>query len=143
MLDSAEQRFTEAMRTWRGARSPQGVAVATSNLGELRMAQGRVDEARELLEEAERLALDLGLEDILARGQVGLAEAFEAVGRHVEAWERATAALQRTYDSSLVRRARAVRAETLEATGSLERANEERELAVSLDGAVEKGPTRG
>lgn len=134
MLDSAEQRFTEALRTWRGARSPQGVVEATINLGELRVAQGRVQEARELLEEAERLALDLGLDDILARGQVSLAEAYQAVGRHVEAWERATDALQRTTVSALLRRARSVRADALEATGSIERAVDERELAVSLGG---------
>jgi tetratricopeptide (TPR) repeat protein len=142
MLDSAEQRFTEALRTWRGARSPQGVAEATTNLGELRIAQGRVEEAKELLEEAERLALDLGLDDILARGQVALAEAYEAVGRHVEAWERATVALQRTTVSSLARRARSVRAEALEATGSIERAVGERELALSLGGPPRQDSTR-
>ena len=134
MLDSAEQRFSEALRTWRGARSPQGVAEATTNLGELRMAQGRVQEATELLEEAERLALELGLDDILARGQISLAEAYQAVGRHVEAWERATDALHRTTASDLVRRARSARADALEATGSIERAVDERELALSLGG---------
>ncbi len=137
MFDSAEQRFTEALRNWRGARSPQGVAEATTNLGELRMTQGRDEEARELLEEAERLAVDLGLDDILARGQVALAEAYVAVGRYVEAWERATCALQHTPLSSLERRARSARAKALEATGSAERAINERELALSLDGPPE------
>ncbi len=142
MLDSAEQRFTEALRTWRGARSPQGVVEATTNLGELRVAQGRVHEARELLEEAERLALDLGLDDILARAQVSLAEAYQGVGRHVEAWERATDALQRTTVSDLERRARAVRADALEATGSIERALDERGLALSLGGPSPPDSTR-
>lgn len=98
------------------------------------MTQGRIEEGTELLEEAERLALDLGLDDILARGQVALAEAYEAVGRHVEAWERATCALQRATATSLARRARSVRAEALEATGSIERAVDERELSLSLGG---------
>lgn len=142
MLDSAEQRFTEALRNWRGARSPQGVAEATINLGELRIAQGRDEEARELLEDAERLAFDLGLDDILARGQVALAEAYMAVGRYVEAWERATGALQRTPVSSLASRARSARAEALEATGSTERASIERELALSLGGPPGSDSTR-
>lgn len=142
LLDSAEQRFTEALRAWRGARSPQGVAQATVNLGELRMAQGRVEEARELLEEGERLALDLGLEDILARGQVALAGAYEMVGRHVEAWERASEVLQRTTIPSLASHARSIRAEALEATGSRERASNERELAISLDRTTNTGSTR-
>jgi predicted ATPase/class 3 adenylate cyclase len=133
MSDSAEQRFTEALRTWRGARAPQGVAQATTNLGELRITQGLTEEAIELLEEAERLALDLGLEDVQARGQVALAQAYQSVERHVEAWERATAALQLGIAAPLASRARSIRATALEATGSKKRAEEERELALSLE----------
>lgn len=133
VLDSAEQRFTESLRIWRGARAPQGVAQATTNLGELRVTQGRTEEAIELLEEAERLALDLGLEDLQARGQVALAQAYQSVERHVEAWERATAALQLGIAAPLGSQARSIRATALEATGSKKRAEEERDLALILE----------
>jgi class 3 adenylate cyclase/tetratricopeptide (TPR) repeat protein len=135
MVESAEARFTEALRVWRGARSPEGVVSATGNLGGIRLSQGRVSEAIELLEEAEVLARDLGSEITLAQTQLALAEAYLAGERFVEAWERATAALEAVAEPELEHRARAVRASALEATGSRERAERERQLAAAGAGS--------
>lgn len=127
MVDSAEERFADALRVWRGARSPEGVAAAISNLGSVRFEQGRYADAIELLEEAERLTQDIGAP--LAGAQLTLAEAFLAEGRFVEAWERATSALVGLDREDFVVRARSVRAATLEATGSFERARREGDQA--------------
>lgn len=135
MEESAEAHFAEALRVWRGARSPEGVVAATSNLGDLRLGQGRIPEAIDLLEEAESLARDLGSEHTLAQVRLPLAEAYLADERYVEAWERATAALEVGTDPEVERRARAIRASALDATGSQERAEHERRLAAGEAGS--------
>jgi class 3 adenylate cyclase/tetratricopeptide (TPR) repeat protein len=135
MEESAEARFAEALRVWRGARSPEGVVAATTNLGGVRLRQGRIPEAIGLLEEAEVLALDLGSEHALTQARLALSEAYLADKRYVEAWERATAAIEAGPDPEIERRARAVRASALGATGSQERADHERRLAVDNAGS--------
>lgn len=130
--DAARARFTEALRTWRGARSPGGVAEATLHLGVTALRQERPDEAVTLLEEALALALRIGAEQLRDEIHLPLAEALLAVHRYVEAWDAASHVLD-TGDASDIGTARRLRGEALLRTGGVARARAE--LAAAIDAA--------
>ncbi len=133
--EQAAARFAEALRIWRGARSPQGVVEATHNLGLVALGAGDVDEACRRLEEAADQAHQIGSTALLARIRSPLAEALLARGRYIESWEAASRALGDEDDGmeargrSLLRR---VRGEALLRTNSPSRALSELEMARKL-----------
>jgi tetratricopeptide (TPR) repeat protein len=137
MPDQAERRFTDALRTWRGARSPEGIAVATANLGSLHLSRGDVTGGVEKLEEAHALADAIGAESLLNTTGLLLAETYLRLGRSVEAWKMATEILDSGGDTSTVVRARRLRAQALSATGGASRARAE--LTEALDLADRSG----
>ena len=137
MLDRAERRFTDALRTWRGARSPEGISVATANLGSLRLSRDDLDGAVEKLEEAHALADAIGAESLLHTTGLLLAEVYVRLGRWVEAWKMATEILDSGGDSLAIVRARRLRAQALSATGGDARAWTE--LTEALDLADRSG----
>jgi class 3 adenylate cyclase/tetratricopeptide (TPR) repeat protein len=127
----AHDRFAEALRTWRGARSPRGVAEATHNLGVAALRGGDADQAISLLDEAADLATRIGAEGLHRQIQLPLAEALLARGRYVEAWEAAGRALGAA-DAHLTGRAHRLRGEALLRTGGTARARVELTTAVAL-----------
>lgn len=128
----AESRFSDALRTWRGARSPEGIAVATTNLGALQLASGQSGAVLEWLEEAQAQAEHIGAEHLLPRTRLLLAEAYLGVGRWVEAWDSATRAMDGATEVSQRIEARRLRAHALAATGGGARAEVELATARSL-----------
>ena len=135
-LAEAEGHFSEALRTWRGARSPEGIATASLNLGTLRLETGDVAGAMERLEEAVSRAGSIGAEAILTRARAALAEAFVRAARWVEAWESATDALLVASDPIVAGRCHRVRAAALAATGGGSRAEDELRQADELERSV-------
>jgi class 3 adenylate cyclase/tetratricopeptide (TPR) repeat protein len=127
----AHDRFAEALRIWRGARSPRGIAEATHNLGVAALRGGDADEAIVLLDEAADLAMRIGAEGLHQRIQLPLAEALLARGRYVEAWEAASRVLGAA-DAHLVGRGHRLRGEALLCTGGTARARAELTTAVAL-----------
>src|SRR5690606_7741886 len=99
--------------------------LAATNLGELYLRRELAAEALEWLEEALRRAGELGTDHPVATTQVPLAEAFVQLGRHVEAWEAATLALENGAAPELRSRAHRARAAALAATGGRARAEQE------------------
>src|SRR5690606_15710904 len=127
--DRAEGRFSEALRTWRGARSPEGVIGAATNLARVHLRRDRPDLALESLVEAGDLADRIGADSLLPAVQLLQAEAYASLSRWVEAWEAATTALHGSLEKDDHIRALNLRADALEATGSQARAEQEREQA--------------
>lgn len=121
--------FSDALRMWRGTRSPEGVAVATSNLGAAWLDQGRPQEALSHLEESRQVASAIGAAKILTVTKLRLARVLASLGRWVEAWEAATDVLGGDAGPDLVATARKVRAQALAATGGNARAKLELEAA--------------
>jgi tetratricopeptide (TPR) repeat protein len=130
----ARQRFTEALRMWRGARAPEGVALATRNLGVIALREGDADEACRRLEEAAELAETNRLDGLRVAISLPLARALLRLGRFVEAWDTATRVLDETANLSATDAAQAheLRAEALRATGGTRRAEIELERARGL-----------
>lgn len=131
LIDRAERHFTEALRTWRGARSPEGIVVAATNLGALQIARDDAEGALTWLGEAEERAGEIGAEHLLPSCRLLQAEAYLRLGRWVEAWDAATRALDNTVETSQRAAAHSLRAQALSATGGDVRA--ERELAEAED----------
>lgn len=127
--ERAGKRFGEALRIWRGARSPEGVALASGNLGWLRMTEGDNDEALARLEDAEEAALSIGAESLLPDTRLRLAESYGKLGRHVESWDMATWVLHNSADPPRQVMAHRLRAASLTATGGFPRATAELERA--------------
>ncbi|HSK98253.1 MAG TPA: tetratricopeptide repeat protein, partial [Euzebyales bacterium] len=136
----AHDRFAEALRIWRGARSPRGVAEATHNLGVVALRGGDADAAIAQLDEAADLAMRIGAEGLHQRIQLPLADALLARGRYVEAWEAAGRVLGAA-DAVLVGRGHRLRGEALLCTGGTARARAELARAVAL--AEASGDTEG
>lgn len=136
----AHERFTEALRAWRGARSPRGVAEATHNLGVAALHDRDVAEAVRLLHEAAELAERIGAEALSDEIRLPLAEALLASGRYVEAWDAAGRAVH-SVDSAAAGRAHRIRAEALMRTGGTARACTELTTAIALADAA--GDTTG
>jgi class 3 adenylate cyclase/tetratricopeptide (TPR) repeat protein len=134
-VDEAESRFSEALRTWRGARSPEGIAVASANLANVYLARDDPASALGRLEEAERRAVEIGADHLLPVILVRQAQAFIRLQRWVEAWDAATRALTHPSDVELLATAHELRAMALAATGSEERAQRELSESRSLLGA--------
>ncbi|MEX1271884.1 MAG: tetratricopeptide repeat protein, partial [Acidimicrobiia bacterium] len=132
MVDDAHPRFAEALRTWRGARSPEGIAVATTNLGTLELARNHPADALVWLEEAEQTAHEIGAERLLASAWLHQAQAYLRMDRWVEAWDHATRVLDIAADASQQAAARKLRASALSATGGKDRAEQELAQAVIL-----------
>ena len=137
-LDQAEparERFAHALRMWRGARAPEGVALATRNLGAVALRAGDADQARRRLLEAAQLATAHGLDSLRVRIWLPLAQAYVALGRYVEAWEAATWVLDCAPDLDPTDAATAhrLRSETLRCTGGDQRASEELTRARSYE----------
>lgn len=122
--DDAHARFTEALRAWRGARAPRGVAEATRNLGIVALRDGRYAEAVNLLEEAADLAARVGDDTLVDQIQLPLAEALLASARYVEAWDAASRALGAA-GTDVAGTAHRLRGEALLRTGGLVRARAE------------------
>jgi tetratricopeptide (TPR) repeat protein len=131
----AHDRFAEALRTWRGARSPRGVAEATHNLGVVALRGGDPEQALGLLDEAAELALRIGAERLHQRIQLPLAEALLVSGRYVEAWDAAGRVVDAA-DPQLAARAHRLRANALLCTGGTARARAELTTAVALADAA-------
>ena len=136
MVDEAERHFTEALRTWRGARSPEGIVVAVTNLGALELARHYPSAALAWLDEAERTANEIGAEHLLPFAWLRQAEAYLRLDRWVEAWDHATRALDTTSDATHQAVARKLRATALSATGGKDRAEHE----LSQAAVLEEGP---
>ncbi|HEX2152592.1 MAG TPA: adenylate/guanylate cyclase domain-containing protein [Acidimicrobiia bacterium] len=132
MVDPAERRFAEALRAWRGARSPEGVVVAATNLARVALAREDAAEALARLEEAEHRAADIGAEHLLPSVRLLEGEAHLALGRWVEAWDAATRALEVGGESAQRAAAHEIRARALSATGGETRAEHERAAASQL-----------
>jgi tetratricopeptide (TPR) repeat protein len=128
--DDAHARFTEALRAWRGARAPRGVAEATRNLGVVALRGGRHAEAVQLLEEATDLAARVGADTLVDQTQLPLAEALLASSRYVEAWDAASRVLGAA-GADAAGTARRLRGEALLRTGGIVRARVE--LASALE----------
>ncbi|CAN5891657.1 adenylate/guanylate cyclase domain-containing protein [soil metagenome] len=126
----ARERFSEALRTWRGARSPRGVAEATRNLGVVALRDGAHTDALRLLGEAAELAGRIRAGALIDEVQLPLAETLLALGRYVEAWDAASRVLD-TGDAEATGNARRLRGEALLRTGGIERAKVE--LAAALE----------
>lgn len=137
----AHARFTEALRVWRGARSPRGVAEATLNLGVVALHGGDHAEAVQLLEEAAALAVGIGAETLRDEIQLPLAEALLALERYVEAWDAATQAL-RTAEDHLEATAHRLRGAALLRTGGVTRARAELTLALQASDGAEADAAR-
>jgi class 3 adenylate cyclase/tetratricopeptide (TPR) repeat protein len=133
-VDEAAPHFTDALRTWRGARSPEGIVVAATNLGALELARDNPTSALTWLEEAEHTAREIGAEQLISSARLHQAEAYVRLGRWVEAWDHATGALDTTVDSSQQAAARRLRAAALSATGGTDRAEDELAQAAVLEG---------
>lgn len=133
MIDEAEPHFSEALRTWRGARSPEGIVVAATNLGALELARQDPTAALTWLEEAEHTAEEIGAEHLLPAARLHQAEAYLRLDRWVEAWDHATRALDYTSDASQQATARKLRADALSATGGKDRAGHELAQAALLE----------
>lgn len=134
-VDEAAERFSQALRAWRGARSLPGVALALSNIGATALLSNDPEEAIRRLQEALDCAVEVGADGLLARTRVLLGEALLESGRLVEAWEAATMALAAGGDLGPAGRGRAheCRACALERTGGTRRAAIEH--AAALDAA--------
>ena len=128
--DDAHARFTEALRAWRGARAPVGVAEATGNLGVAALRRGRPTEAVRLLEEAADLAGRVGADALGDRILLPLAEALLASSRYVEAWDAASRVLASS-GTDVAGTAHRLRGEALLRTGGTARARAE--LAAALE----------
>ncbi|MBW3606264.1 MAG: AAA family ATPase [Actinobacteria bacterium] len=134
-VDAAHARFTAALRAWRGARSPRGIAEATRNLGIVELRRGRDAHAVELLEEADAVAVQVGAEALHDEILVPLAESLARSGRYVEAWEVATRALA-VADPRTVGAARRLRGTALLRTGGVTRARDELTMATAAAAAA-------
>lgn len=133
LVEAAHRRFVEALRTWRGARSPEGIAVASRNLGLVSLQRGDTEGAIRHLEESQQTAAAIGAESLLPDTRLALSRALMAVGRTVEAWEAATLVIEAEGAGPGVRvAARRLRAEAVTATGGAERARAELARALEL-----------
>jgi tetratricopeptide (TPR) repeat protein len=128
--DDARAHFTEALRAWRGARAPVGVAEATCNLGVVALRDGHPAEAVRLLEEAADLTGPGRAEALGDRVLLPLAEALLACSRYVEAWDAASRVLA-SAGNDATGTAHRLRGEALLRTGGAARAHAE--LAAALD----------
>jgi tetratricopeptide (TPR) repeat protein len=128
--DDAHGRFTEALRAWRGARAPRGVAEARRNLGIVALRDGRHAEAVDLLEEAAGAAARVGADTLVDQIQLPLAEALLASARYVEAWDAASRVLGDA-GTDAAGTAHRLRGEALLRTGGVVRARAE--LAAALE----------
>ncbi len=140
--EEAAARFTEALRLWRGARSPQGVVEATRNLGLGALRTGAAPEACRRLEEADDQAREIGSGTLLVRIHLPLAEALLGCGRFVEAWEAATRVLDADEELIAGRAlavARRLRAEALLRTNGAPRARAELEIARRIAAELDDG----
>jgi class 3 adenylate cyclase/tetratricopeptide (TPR) repeat protein len=130
----ARERFGEALRTWRGARAPDGVALASRNLGVVALGDGDAAEACRRLDEAAAVVARYGLDSLRVLTWLPLAEALLALGRFVEAWEAATWVVDcgvdlKPNDAATAHR---LRGEALLRTGGEARARQELNLADRL-----------
>lgn len=134
LLDGAHRCFTDALRTWRGARSPEGIVVAATNLASLELARSDPIAALGWLEEAEHRAAEIGAESLLPTVRLLQAEAYLGLERWVEAWDSATQALENAGEDAQRATARYLRARALSATGGEKRAEAELTRAAALTG---------
>jgi predicted negative regulator of RcsB-dependent stress response len=127
----ARERFAEALRIWRGARAPDGVALASRNLGVVALRGGDTTEACRRLEEASGVIARHGLDSLRVLTWLPLAEALLTTGRFVEAWEAATWVVDCgvDLDPDDAATAHRVRGEALLRTGGEARARREFDLA--------------
>jgi len=131
----ARERFAEALRIWRGARAPDGVALASRNLGVVALRDGDAVEACRRLEEAAGVVAGHGLDSLRVSTWLPLAEALLAIGRLVEAWEAATWVVDcgADLDPHDAAAAHRLRGEALLRTGGEARARQEFDLAERRD----------
>lgn len=134
-LDDARARFAEALRLWRGARAPEGVAVATRNLGRVALAAGDTGSALALFTDALDVVTAGGLDALVVSVRLPLAEALLGSGRYVEAWEVATSALEAGPEPADAATAYRIRGRALAATHSPQRAQQEFDAAERLASA--------
>jgi class 3 adenylate cyclase/tetratricopeptide (TPR) repeat protein len=73
-LDGARKAFSEALRTWRWAKYPIGIALATSNLGRAAVRAGDLAVGAEHLADAQHQFAALGADSLGAEVLVRLAE---------------------------------------------------------------------
>ncbi len=87
LLAEARSRLEEALRIWRAADYPIGVAVATANLGRALARSGAFEEAHRLIEDALVRFVALGAEGFIRETRARLAECLVLEGRGAEALE--------------------------------------------------------
>ena len=133
-LPEARARFAESLRVWRGARAPEGVAIATGNLGRVALAAGRPELACGHFEEALAAADEGGFDSLAVPVLLPFAQALLALGRYVEAWDVASSALTAAADPVEAASAHRIRAQALSATGGERRAADELTHACRLEG---------
>ncbi|MEX0682882.1 MAG: adenylate/guanylate cyclase domain-containing protein [Dehalococcoidia bacterium] len=80
-LDEAEALFQEALRTWRAARYPIGIALAISNLGRLAGRRGALSQALELLREAHGRFEEIGATAFVLEADARVAESLVLSGQ--------------------------------------------------------------
>jgi tetratricopeptide (TPR) repeat protein len=85
--------LTDAVRVFRAAGYPLGVALGTIELGRVAARAGRFDDAQQLLTEAEAGFVELGNALFAADARARRAETHVLAGEHREALELATTAL--------------------------------------------------
>ena len=98
-LDEAADLFDVALRTYRAAKFPVGVALVMINLGRLAAEEGRFAEAHRYLDDARGELEALGAESFLIEADARRAQAFILEGRHDDVVELATTALARMRNS--------------------------------------------
>ncbi|HEU5362397.1 MAG TPA: adenylate/guanylate cyclase domain-containing protein [Gaiellaceae bacterium] len=94
-LDEAAELVEHARRTYRAVKFPIGDAFATVYLGRIAAERGRFDEAHSLFDEARTQLAGLGAESLMIEADARRAQAFVLEGRHADAEETATDALER------------------------------------------------
>ena len=91
----AAELFETALRTYRAAKFPIGEALVQVNLGRLAAEQGRFEDAYAHFDTARTQLQALGAESFLIEADARLAQALVLEGRHADAVELATSALER------------------------------------------------
>jgi class 3 adenylate cyclase/tetratricopeptide (TPR) repeat protein len=141
-FERAEAAFDAALRTFRTRDYASGIAYALSNLGRLRRRMGRPDDARVLLEEADRRFAVIGAEGSRTDVRARLCEVLLDQDRPTEAFDQATRAIPLASTSgnqALVALLHRLRGDALAATN--DRATARHEYEHSLAVARKAGAT--
>ncbi|MFN2471170.1 MAG: tetratricopeptide repeat protein [Gaiellaceae bacterium] len=92
-LEEARRLLEDALRVWRAASYPIGVALATSNLGRVAARSRRFDDAHGLLDQAASAFREIGATSFVHENDARRLECLVLEGRYAEALEVAGATL--------------------------------------------------